>query len=98
MTLRPIFLMVAIALLLMGRPAYAIECIAIGPRYGLTSDTVDWSVKIRSGQSCTRNLRFDNIEIESLELVSPPQTGNVTLQGPSFTYSAKSGYRGTDTF
>jgi Bacterial Ig domain len=98
MTFGLIFFIVAIAFLSVGKPAYAIECIVIGPRYGLTSDMVNWSVKIRSGQSCTRSLRFDNVAIESLELVSPPQTGKVTLQGPSFTYSARSEYKGEDSF
>ena len=98
MTFRSIFVIGASVFLLLGKPAYAIECIVIGPRYGLTSDTVNWSVKIRSGQSCTRSLRFDNVEIESLELVSPPQHGKVALQGPSFTYSASSEYSGEDSF
>lgn len=98
MTFRPTFLVSAIAFLLMGKPAYAIECIVVGPRYGLASDTVDWSVKIRRGQSCTRSLRFDNVTIKSIELVSPPQTGKVALQGPSFTYSASPESSGEDSF
>jgi hypothetical protein len=78
--------------------ASASECTVSGPRYWLTSDTVDWSMKIGSGQSCIRGLRFYNVAIESAKLVSPPQAGQVTLLGPSFTYSAKSDYEGEDFF
>jgi hypothetical protein len=77
---------------------YAADCAVNGPRYQLTSDLVDWSMKIASGQSCIRGLRFSNIAIESLKLVSPPQIGQVTLHGPSFTYSAKPEYEGEDSF
>jgi len=78
--------------------AYAADCIVNGPRYQLTSDLVNWSIKIGSGQSCIRGLRFNNVAIKSLELVSPPQVGHVTLRGPSFTYSAKPEYEGEDSF
>jgi hypothetical protein len=79
--------------------AYATDCIVIGPRYQLKSDLVNWSMKIGSGQSCIRGLRFNDVAmIESLQLVSPPQIGQVALKGPSFTYSAKSGYEGEDYF
>jgi hypothetical protein len=99
MTFSRVFLFVLIAFLSMSTPAaFAIECVVNGPRYGLTSDMVNWSIKISSGQSCIRGLRFNNVAIESLELVSPPQTGQVTLRGPSFTYSAKSEYEGEDSF
>ena len=77
--------------------AYVTDCVVNGPRYQLTSDLVNWSMKIGSGQSCIRGLRIDNVAmIESLQLVSPPQIGQVALKGPSFTYSAKSGYEGED--
>jgi hypothetical protein len=78
--------------------AYATDCVVNGPRYQLTSDLVNWSMKIGSGQGCIRGLRLNNVAIKSLQLVSPPQIGQVTLQGPSFTYSAKSEYEGEDSF
>ena len=80
------------------RAASAIECVVSGPRYALTSDTVDWSIKIGSGQSCIRGLRFNNVAVESVKLVSPPQAGQVTMHGPGFTYSAKADYEGEDSF
>ena len=79
-------------------PAYASECIVDGPRYELTSDIVNWSMKMGSGKSCIRGLRFGNVIIETLELVSSPRTGQVTIRGPGFTYSAKSEYEGEDDF
>ena len=97
MTFHKVFFVVLIAFLSLSTPAaYAIECVVNGPRYGLTSDVVNWSIKISSGKSCIRGLRFNNVAIESLQLVSPPQTGQVTLRGPSFIYSAKSEYEGED--
>jgi hypothetical protein len=92
-------LFVLIAFLSLSTPAaHAIECIVSGPHYGLTSDILKWSIKIVSGQSCIRGLRFNNVVIESLKLVFPPQTGQVILRGPSFVYSAKSEYGGEDSF
>jgi hypothetical protein len=79
-------------------PAYAFACIVNGPRYELTSDIVNWSMKIGTGESCIRGLRLGNVTIESLELVSSPRTGQVTIHGPGFTYSAKSEYEGEDDF
>ena len=79
--------------------AYVTDCVVNGPRYQLTSDLVNWSMKIGSGRSCIRGLRINNVAmIESLQLVSPPQIGQVALKGPSFTYSAKAGYEGEDSF
>jgi hypothetical protein len=99
MTFHKVFSVVLIAFLSPSTPAaYAIECVVNGPRYGLTSDVVNWSIRISSGQSCIRGLRFNNVAFESLKLVSPPQVGQVTLRGPSFIYSAKSEYEGEDYF
>jgi hypothetical protein len=80
------------------RVASATECVVSGPRYGLASDTVDWSIKIASGQTCIRGLRFNNVAIDSVRLISPPHAGQVTLLGPGFTYSTNSDYEGADSF
>jgi hypothetical protein len=83
----------------LGMPAaHATECVVSGPRYALTSDTVDWSMKMGSGESCVRGLRFNNVLIESIKLVSSPQAGQVTLLGPGFIYSANPNYQGGDSF
>jgi hypothetical protein len=98
MTIGQVFFVIVVASLPMSTPAYAMECVVEGPRYRLTSDTVNWSIKIGSNQSCIRGVRFGNVAIETLEIVSPPQIGQVKLQGPSFTYSAKLKYQGEDAF
>jgi hypothetical protein len=91
--------LVLIAFLSTSTPvAHAAGCVVNGPRYGLTSDIVNWSMKIGSGQSCIRGLRYNNVIIENLELVSLPRTGHVTIEGPGFTYTAKSDYEGEDSF
>src|SRR5262249_54625131 len=81
-------------------PAAGFErsCHITGPRYELATDTVEWTMKIASGQSCTRGLRFYNVAIEHVKLVSLPQSGWVTLQGPGFTYTARSNFQGQDSF
>jgi hypothetical protein len=89
---------VVVIFLSLHAPASAVECTVNGPRYQLALDTVSWSMKISSGQKCIRGLRFSNVVIDALKLVSPPRTGQVTIQGPSFTYSAKPEYSGEDTF
>ena len=78
--------------------ASAGRCTVSGPRYWLKSDTVDWSIKIGAGQSCSAELAFHNVVIESARLVQPPQAGQVALLGSSFTYSAKSASEGKDFF
>jgi hypothetical protein len=97
--LQQISFVILIAFLSLGAPAaYAIECVVSGPRYRLISDVVNWSIKIGKGQSCIRGLRFNNVAFESLKLISSPQSGQITLRGPSFIYSAKPEYEGEDSF
>ena len=66
-------------------------CTLNGPRYGLASDTVRWSLELTSGESCTRGVRlFDKVVVDKLTVVSAPQTGHVTVVGPGFSYKAAS--------
>ena len=80
------------------KAAFAKECQVSGPRYRLADDAVNWSIKIENGQSCIRGLRFRNVSIENFRLVAPPQSGQVTLLGSGFSYTAKLGFRGQDSF
>ena len=80
------------------RTACAMECLISGPRYQLKSDIVDWSMKIRDGQSCIRGVRFNNVAFTTLKLITPPQFGKVTLLGPGFSYTAMSDFEGVDSF
>ena len=73
-------------------------CVVNSPHYQLTSDNVDWSIKTRSGQTCVRGLRFGGVVIETVKLISPPQSGNVRLLGPGLSYTAKPDFSGEDTF
>jgi hypothetical protein len=80
------------------RAAFAQSCVISGAHYNLTADTVSWSMKIDSGHHCSRGVRFANVEFESVALISPPQSGQVTLEGWGFTYAAKDDFRGQDLF
>jgi hypothetical protein len=96
---RYVFQSILVACLLSGRAACAQSCIIYGPHYNLTADTVDWSMKIGSGRSCVHGVRFGNVDVESVQLVSPPQSGQVVLlQGPGFRYDAKADFGGQDSF
>ena len=78
--------------------APASMCVVTSPRYQLTSDNVDWSIKTRSGQTCIRGLRYGNVVLETVKLIAPPQSGNVKLVGPGFSYTAKRDFVGEDSF
>ena len=80
------------------RAAPPSACVVNSPHYLLTSDNVDWSIKIRSGQTCVRGLRFGGVVIETVKLLSPPQSGDVKLLGPGFSYTAKPDFHGDDSF
>jgi hypothetical protein len=80
-------------------PALGHACVLVrGPQYQLKSDTVDWTMQIGSGQSCIRGLRDRGVTIETAKLISLPQSGQVKLLGPGFSYTAKSDFQGEDSF
>jgi hypothetical protein len=55
-------------------------------------------MQIGSGASCTRGLKFGPININSVKLIAPPQSGQVAIKGPSFSYTAKPDFQGEDNF
>ena len=87
-----------IGLAIWSHGVFAQTCATQAPRYGLTSDTVDWSIQVASGQSCVRGLRSGNIVLEKVSLTSPPKSGNVQLVGPGFRYTGNPGFHGEDSF
>src|ERR1700730_9782973 len=95
-----VFLSLASTVSLGLRPS-ASSCLVSGPRYKLMAEAVDWSTRIKSGQSCIRDLRLSvspNVVIEDVKLISPPQSGQVTMQGSGFSYTAKPDFQGEDSF
>jgi hypothetical protein len=73
-------------------------CVLSGPRYRLVSDTVRWSLQVSDGESCIRGIRFGEATIDSLTVLSAPQNGHLTVQGPGFSYKAASDFQGRDVF
>jgi hypothetical protein len=55
-------------------------------------------MEIESGRSCVRGVRFGNMVIQRLKLVSSPHSGQIAVQGHGFKYTAKAGFRGEDSF
>src|SRR5262249_48725580 len=55
-------------------------------------------MRTSSGQSCIRGLRHNRVTIDTAKLISPPQSGQVKLLGPGFSYTAKSDFEGQDSF
>ena len=78
--------------------AHANQCFTDGPRYQLESDTVEWRMKIRSSENCLRGVRFSYVYNATVSLVTPPKFGQVALVGPGFSYTAKSDFKGEDSF
>jgi len=81
-----------------GSAANAQTCHVAAPRYSLQDDIVTWSMTIDNGRSCIRGLRFSNVQFGGLKLVSPPQFGEVVLEGAGFVYSPKADFHGRDAF
>ena len=81
-----------------GSAANAQTCRADAPRYSLQDDVVRWSITIVSGRSCTRGVRFKDVQFGSLKLVSPPRFGRVQLEGSGSVYSSKADFHGQDEF
>ena len=91
---------VTLALLLpFGGVASAESCaFSSAPGFQLKSDTVEWAMKIASGHTCIRGLRSGAVSSSTVEIISPAQSGKVTVLGPGFSYKAKADYQGPDTF
>jgi hypothetical protein len=70
----------------------------MGSQYQLKSDTVDWTMQTGSGQTCIRGLRHSRVTVDTVKLISPPQSGQVKLLGTGFSYTAKSDFEGQDSF
>jgi hypothetical protein len=80
------------------RGANASDCVVRGPQYQLRSDTVEWQMRTRVGQSCRRGIRFETVVNPVIEIISPPRSGEFTLQGPSFSYTAGADFGDEDSF
>jgi hypothetical protein len=77
-----------------------------GPHYRLTSDSVNWSLRIENNGNCSFDFRRNTIlssspngvDIERLQLISPPQSGQVAIKDTGLSYTAKMDSQGTDSF
>ena len=91
--------MVLFVSLLSATPAVGDTClISNASRFQLNSDAVEWGMQIVSGRSCIRGLNYGAVRIDEVKLLSPPQSGRVTLTGPGFSYATKPNFRGQDFF
>ena len=96
---KPALLILCSLLLLSYVPfAKANQCSTSGPRYRLESDAVEWRMRIRSNENCVRGVRFSYVYNATVSLIAPPRSGHIALIGPGFSYTAKSGFRGEDSF
>ena len=87
------------ALLLLTLPASADSCvITLTKPFVLKSDAVEWTMQIGSSKTCTRGLKYGAVTISNVELTNPPQSGQVAIKGPSFSYTAKQDFQGQDDF
>ncbi|WP_369725998.1 hypothetical protein AB8Z38_15730 [Bradyrhizobium sp. LLZ17] len=65
-------------------------CILHPQPFRLRSDTIRWSIKIKSGEQCIQGLRWSTIMIDKVSIVEPPKAGRLIVEGPSFRYFADS--------
>jgi hypothetical protein len=77
---------------------FADACVLNGPRYQLASDTVRWSLELTDGETCIRGVRFNNVVVNKLMVVSLPHSGHITLRGTGFSYEAARDFQGRDFF
>ena len=73
-------------------------CNIVGPHYGLTSDTVDWTLTIASGQFCTQGLRLRTTAVDTVTITEVARHGQVVVRGSGFEYRADPNYKGDDSF
>jgi hypothetical protein len=78
--------------------AHAGPCIVSVRPYRLMADTVGWSMGVASGQNCIGDFRFNKVAVKNVMVTSPPESGQVTLQGSGFPYTSKSDFQGEDSF
>jgi hypothetical protein len=89
----------SVTMLFLAAPAFADSCLfSVAPPFRLSSDTVEWTMQIASGRTCTRGLNLGPTKITAVKLVAPPQAGKVGIEGPSFSYVAKTDFQGQDDF
>ena len=89
-----------LALLISGLGVHSASaiCNITGPRYSLTSDTVDWTLTIVSGQSCTQGLRLRTTAVDVVTITEAARHGLVLVRGSGFEYRADPNYKGDDSF
>jgi hypothetical protein len=81
-----------------GAQAAAADCLVNSHPYQLQSDIVEWQMKARIGQTCRHGVRFKLVSNPVIKIVSPPQFGTLTVQGPSFSYTAGTNFQNEDSF
>jgi hypothetical protein len=86
------------ALLFGVRAALPGDCSVSGPSYKLALETVDWQMKVRSGQTCIKGIRFSNVSNPTIKIISPPRYGELALLGPALSYRAKVDFQEQDFF
>lgn len=69
------------------------ENFTAAPAYQLESDTVRWSLELSAGESFIHGVRFNNVVVSTLKVVSAPQAGRITLQGRAFCTSLQAIFR-----
>jgi hypothetical protein len=65
-------------------------CILHPQPFKLRSDTIRWSIKIKSGEQCIQGLRWSTIMIDKVSIIESPKVGRLIVEGPSFRYFSDS--------
>lgn len=99
------FIRLAVAVLLAQVPTWSPAlvhaggvCILHPQPFKLRSDTIRWSIKIKSGAQCIQGLRWSTFMIDKISIVEAPKSGHLVLDGPSFRYMSDAVGQGSDYF
>lgn len=64
-------------------------CVKERTPFALSDDTVKWTMSIAPGADCIQGLRWSDMQIFNVSVVSGPSRGQLAVVGSGFRYSAE---------
>jgi hypothetical protein len=79
-------------------PADAFSCLKEHKPFGLSGDSIEYSMAIAPGGNCIQGLRWSFMQIYQVWVLKKPTNGELVMVGTGFRYFAKPDFSGTDKF
>jgi hypothetical protein len=100
--MRKNFLTISIGVALLAVPSLPAQaspsCLKEKEPFGLSADTVKWSMIIAPGAECIQGLRWSYMQISEVSVISAPSKGRLVTVGSGFRYYANPNDQGVDKF